>query len=90
MKKNIWIARVADDNSDAYRAYYGMESARDQAVDYFDHLTAGERRTHTVSIESYSVEVPDDDDRSAEALVRDLLLEDCEELLNPDTYEEIR
>lgn len=90
MKKNIWIARVADDNSDAYRAFYDMKSARKQAGNYFDHLTAGERKTHTVSVESYTVEVADDDERSADLLVQDLLVEDCEELLNPDTYEEIR
>lgn len=89
MKKTIWIARVADDNSDAYTACYDQPSARAAAGNYFDHLTPGERRTHTVSVESYSVEAPDGDDRSAEILVRDLLAEDSEDLLNPDTWEEI-
>lgn len=82
--KRIWIARVADDNSDAYCACFDRESAESKARSYFDHLTARERRTHSVTVEGYLVPVADDDQRDAESLWRDLLLDDDPATYDPD------
>ena len=89
MKKTIWIARIADDNSDAYRAFFTESEAAAQAAGYADHLTAKERNTQTVSVESYPVEVTAGDDRTAEQLYRDLVNEDDEQIMNPDVYKEV-
>lgn len=84
----VWIARVADDNSDAYRAYYDKTEAEAMAQHYFDHLTAAERKTHTVSVEGYII--PSGDERDAEAVWADLILEDDPATYNPDVYAEVK
>lgn len=90
MKKTIWIAREFDDNSDAMRVTFDREQAEAMAQSYFDHLTAAERKTHTVSIEGYIVEVADDDTRDADTLWSDLIIEDDPATYNPDYYSEVK
>lgn len=82
--KRIYIARVADDNSDAYRAYFDRESAEATARSYFNHLTPRERMTRSVTVEGYLLPVADDDPRDAETLWRDLLLDDDPATYDPD------
>lgn len=72
--RTLWIARVADDNSDAYKAYTTESEAKDQAEAYAAHLTAIERKTHTVSVESYTFDAPTGMD--PEAAYRWAVLED--------------
>lgn len=87
--KRIYIAREADDNSDAYRAYFDRGSAESMARQYFDHLTAHERRTRSVTVEGYLVPVAADDPRDAEAVWSDLLLDDDPATYDPDTCDVI-
>lgn len=84
----IWIARVADDNSDTYRAYFDRESAEATARSYFNHLTPRERMTHSVTVEGYII--PADDPRDAEAVWSDLLIDDDPATHDPDVYEEVK
>ncbi len=88
MKKIIWIARVADDNSDTYKACFDKKAAEDTAYGYYWHLTDKEKATHTVSVEGYEVEVPDDD-RSAEDIFNDMLISDNPAINEPDVYNEV-
>ena len=81
-QRYIWLARVADDNSDAYRAYYDKAEAEKMARSYFNHLTPKERMTHSVTVEGYII--PADDPRDAETLWRDLLLDDDPATYDPD------
>ena len=88
MKKTIYIARVADDNSDAYRAFFGFDAAADCARSYAAHLTARELKTHTVTLEGYPTAIEDDDPRDAETLWHDLLNDDDSVTYDPEIYKE--
>lgn len=88
MKKTIWIARVADDNSDAYKAYFDKKAAEDSAYGYHWHLTDKEKETHIVTVEGYEVDVPDDDSRDAKTLFEDMLIDDV--IGDPDFYQEVK
>lgn len=90
MNKTIWIAREADDNSDAYKAFFDREKAETAALGYYEHLIDRERKKRTVTVEGYPVEVADDDTRTAEELCRDLLMDDELAMFDPEVYEEIR
>ena len=90
MKRIVYIARVADDNSDAYRAFFDREAAEACARDYAAHLTESEKKTHTVSLEGYPVEIAADDPRTADALWRDLLNDDAPETYDPEIYQEYK
>lgn len=92
MKKTLYIARVTDGNSDSYRAYFTRAEALGTAQEYAAHLTDAEKASHTVSLESYSVTVSDDDQRTAEALYNALLLEEDDVIgnsSNADAWQEI-
>ncbi len=92
MKKIIYIARVSDGNSDAYCAFFTHNEALSIAQEYAAHLTSKEKKDHTVSLESYTVTISDDDKRNAEDLFNALLLEEDSvtgDSNNPDTWEEI-
>lgn len=86
MKKTVWIAREADENSDVYSATFDHDEAVSKAGYYYDHLTDSERAGITVSVEGYDIEIDPDDGRSAEKLVKDMLIEDTFPS-NPDYYE---
>ena len=85
MKKTVYIARVADGNSDAYTAAFSREIAKQLAEIYKAHLTPGELNTHTVSVEVYTIDCPDDMD--AETAFREALLADG--VGDPIEYQEI-
>lgn len=88
MKKMIYIARVADDNSDAYSVTFDQAEARRIAEMDKAHLTERELKTHTVSIEAYKVEVPDDDTRTARQVFDDWSAE-LVWMPDPEAYEEV-
>lgn len=88
MKKMIYIARVADDNSDAYRATFDKAEARRIAESYKAHLTDRERRTHTVTVEGYMIEIADGETRDAQTLWDDMLIDDTAPI-DADEYEEV-
>lgn len=74
-KKTVYIARVADGNSDSYTAAFSRETAKQLAEIYKAHLTPGELNTHTVSVEAYEIECAEGAD--AENAYRDALLADA-------------
>lgn len=86
----IWVARVADDNSDAYRAYYDKAEAEAMAQHYFDHLTATERKTHTVSVEGYIFKADEIGNTDAEIFWHEAVLEDHQATSDPDYYSEVK
>lgn len=91
MSKIIWIAREANDNTDTMRCFFDKASAMNQAHVYLNHLTEKERAQNTVSVESWPVNVPDDDPRDAETLLDDLYDEgDYPFDGAPATWEEIK
>ena len=85
MIKTVWIAREADENSDEMRAYFDRDKAESTAWMFFNHLTDRERQRITVTVEGYNVDVPDGDDRDAEKLVNDMLIDDTFPY-DPDEY----
>ena len=88
--KTIWIARCADNNSDHYKAFFNRQEAESAACTMYWYLTRRERLENTVSLESWPVDIPDDDPRTAEELYADLLCDGCESLYgDPATWEEI-
>lgn len=88
MKKIIYIARVADDNSDAYSVTFDPAEARRIAEMDKAHLTSRELKTNTVSIEAYTVDVPDDDTRTAQQVFDDWS-EGLVWMPDPEAYEEV-
>ena len=86
MKKIVFIARVTDGNSDAYKAYFTREEAVKTAEMYKAHLTSAEAKTHTVSVESYEVEA-----ENATTTAEEAFNEACfnDEIADPDNYEVI-
>lgn len=96
MKKNIFIARTFNDNTDYYEASFDYESALANAKAMYSHLTADERKKNTVVVEGYyGIEVPDDDTRSAFELVEQIMRDWDEDKYynlingNTDHYEDI-
>ena len=88
MKKNLYVARSANENTDSYKAFYSKEEARAEAEYLYSHLTASEREKNTVSVETYTI-TTDDDTITAEDLYDAALLEWSDEIQNPAEYEEI-
>ena len=88
--KTIWIAREANGNTDNCRVFFTRQEAEDAAHGYYAHMTERERRENTVSLESWPVDVSNDDPRTAEELWSDLLYDGDESLYgDPATWEEI-
>jgi len=87
-EKMIYIARVADDNSDAYRATFDKAEARRIAESYKAHLTDRERKTHTVTVEGYLIKIEDGETRNAETLWRDMMIDDTAPI-DANEYEEV-
>ena len=85
MMKMVWIAREADENSDEMRVFFDRDNAESTAWMFFNHLTDREQQRVTVTLEGYQIDVPDDDDRDAEKLVNDMLIEDTFPY-DPDEY----
>ena len=88
MKKMLYIARVATQNSDDYIATFDKTEAQKQAYQYKGHLTERELKDHTVTVEGYSIDVPEDDNRTAKQVYFDLCNESCFEP-EADEYEEV-
>jgi len=90
MIKLIWIARSANSNTDSMAVYDDQASALDWAKDAYYHLTERERRANTVSVESYAVEVPDGDTRTArdiyDWLTDPYYSDECGPQPDPDVY----
>lgn len=80
----IYIARAASAFEDAYKAFATNEEAIRQANMFLAHLTDSEKKTNTVSVESYTIEGYDG---TPEEIFRDALIDD--EVGDPDTYEVI-
>lgn len=57
--KPVFIARVATEYEDVYEASFDKETAVKAAETMAAHLTAKERKTHTVSVEKFTVPVAD-------------------------------
>lgn len=74
MKKEVYIARSANDNTDAYKASFDFEEMLDEALSYYNHLTAKEKKTNRVTLECWKIEVPEDDDRDADTVYTDYTL----------------
>ena len=96
MKKNIYIARTFNDNTDSYEVSFDYENALANAKAMFSHLTADERKKNTVVVEGYyGIDVPDDDTRSAFELVEQIMRDWDEDKYynlingNADHYENI-
>lgn len=88
--KTIWIASSQGTYDGVSSAYFTREEAVDTAEYWWAHLTDKERRTTTVSVESWLADVDEDDLRDAETLYRDMI-EDHGPLdsWDPITWEEI-
>ena len=74
MIKDIYIARSANDNTDAYKATFDFDEAAHEAKAYYDHLTAKEKLTNRVTFERWQIEVPEGDARDADAIYTDYIL----------------
>ena len=88
--KTIWVARSANNNTDHYKAFFNRQEAESAACTMYGYLTDRERLGNTVSLESWPVDIPYDDPRTAEELFSDLLNDGDESLYgDPATWEEI-
>ena len=87
--KTVYIARVADNNTDDYKAFFDAKDARKYAEYFESHLTPKELKNNTISLETYILpDVAADDSRSATELVRDMLIDDTFPI-DPNEYEVI-
>lgn len=86
--KTLYIAREADDNTDDIFLSFDHDAAYREAEQMFDHLTKRERMTTTVSFETYRLDVPEDDPRTAEQLYSDMCYDDVFPI-DPDEYKKI-
>ena len=85
--KTLFITREATDHDDSCRAFFDFDSAMSEAIQIRNHLTDREKARTSISVETYHIDsVPDDDDRTAQDLFRDLMADDCD--LGPDTAAE--
>lgn len=74
MEKDIFIARSANENTDAYKAFFDFFDAYDAAKSYYDHLTAAEKLLNRVTLEHWKIDAPADDARDANTIYTDHIL----------------
>lgn len=89
MNKALYITNTAagGDSFDICVTFDHAEATEAARMEY-QHLTEKERKGSTISVESYIIELAEDDTRDAKTLYHDLLEEDDDQLYNASTYEE--
>lgn len=88
MNKTLYIVRDNTKDGDSFDVcvtYDQAEAQRAARIEY-NHLTERERKTSEIAIEGYTIEVDENDDRSAKDLYDDMLFDDDDQLHNPSSY----
>ena len=89
MKKKIFVARSSNGNTDSCAAFFDKKDAEARARYWYGNLTASEKATNIVTVETYRANVSESDARDAETLFNDLLDTFDELIQNPVTFERI-